>query len=456
MNRKTSLLVGVMVVVLLVVGAVWYLKTQAASADTALRVSGTIEADNIAVAAEVPGRIVTLNVDEGAEVQAGETLAQLDTALVDGQIAQAQAALELAQANLAQVNAGARAEQIRAAEGAVAQALAARDGAQQAWLDTQKARDHPQELDAQIDAARAALAVAEAQLKQAVALAGSADEGRQEAQHIFDLVGEPSSYSVGTPWGLVSGSINPSAQMKQAVNSQLGLAGAQDWVAWTGVQAATSQRDGALTNLDNLTAIRANPLEANARVDAAYAQYQAADGALKAAQAKLAALKAGSTKEQIASAESQVAQAQAALKALQVQQSKMTLVAPRAGYVVARLAQRGELATPNVPLLKLADLDDLTMMVYLPTTKLGEVKLGDAAQVSVDGFTDRRFAGKVIFISPQAEFTPTNTQTQDARTQLVYGVKLALANPDHVLKPGMASDVEFSAADGSIVERGKP
>jgi multidrug resistance efflux pump len=445
MKRKLFIGIG-MVIALAVVGtSVWFINGRNASASTVLHASGTIESDDILIAAEVPGRIARLNVDEGAEVKASDVLAQLDTALVDGQMLQAQAALELAQANLAHVKAGVRVEQIRGAEGALAQALAAYEGAKRAWLDAQAVRDQPQELDLKIDAARAALAVAEAQVKQAVALAGSADEGQKGAQFVYDVVGEPSSFTVQTPWGPYSGSINPSAQMKRAANTQLGLAGAQAWIAWTGVEAVVAQRDGAKANLDQLLAIRANPLEANARVDLAYAHYQAAAAAVKTAQAKLDGLKAGATQEQIAAAESQVAQAQAGLNALQVQKSKMTLVAPHAGYIVARFSNRGEIAAPNAPILKLADLDALTMTVYLPTSELGRVKVGDTARMTLDAFPRRGFEGTVVFISPDAEFTPRNVQTQTERVNLVYAVKISLPNPDHALKPGMAGDVEFGA-----------
>ncbi len=457
MNRKLVVGVGIVTVALLVTGAVLYWKAQAASTPDVLRASGTIESDTLALASEVPGRIAALNVDEGDNVKAGDVLAQLDTAVVDGQNAQAQATLEFAQANLARVKAGARAEQIRGARAVVAQAIAARDGAKQAWLDAQKARDNPQELDAQLDAARTALAVAEAQLKQSVALAGAADEGQNAAQHAFDIASEPFGYTVQTPGGPIVGTFNPTSQLKSSVNTQLGLAGAQDWIAWSGVQAATTQRDAAQASLGNLLAIRANPLEANARVNNAFAQYQAAEGALQTAQAKLAGLKAGPTKEQIAAAESQVAEAQAALRTLQVQREKMTLVAPRAGYIVARWASTGELTMPNAPILQLADLDSLTLTVYLPTSELGEVKVGDPARVTVDTFSNRAFDGKVVFISPSAEFTPRNVQTQAERVNLVYAIKISLPNPDHSLKPGMGADAEFRAGvDSSIAERSRP
>ncbi len=445
MNRKLVFGIGILIVVGAIAGAIYYVNAQAAPSSAALRASGTIESDAIVIAAEVPGRIVALNVDEGAEVKAGDVLVQLDTALIDGQIAQAQAALELAQANLAQAQAAARPEQIRAASAAQAQAIAARDGARQAWLDAQAARDNPQELDVKIDAVRAALAVAEANVKQAEGLADAARTGQDELRHQFDRLDGGVAVPVQTPHGVQVVSVQPAARALNQLRTQLGLADRQVDIAFAGVDAAKAAWDAAQANLDNLLAIRANPLEANARVDLIFAQYQAGEGAVTSAQAKLDALKAGATKEQVAAAEAQVAQAQAALNALKVQKAKMTLIAPRAGYVVARFANRGELAAPNAPLLKLADLDSLTMTVYLPTKELGGVKVGDTAQVSVDGFAGRRFEGKVIFISPDAEFTPTNAQTQDERANLVYAVKISLGNPDHALKPGMAGDVEFSA-----------
>ncbi len=445
MKRRIIVGIGILILVGAIVGGIYYVNARAAPTPNALRASGTIEADDIVIAAEVPGRITVLNADEGAEVITGDVLAQLDLALVEGQIAHAQAALELTQANLAQVKAAARPEQIRAAEGALAQATAERDGAKQAWLDAQSARDNPQELDAKIDAARAALAVAEANVKQAEGLADAARTGQDELRRLFDRVDGQVTVSVQTPRGVQVVSVQPAARALNQLRTQLGLADRQVDIAFAGVDAAKAARDAAQADLDNLLAIRDNPLEANARVDLSFAQYQASEGAVTSAQAKLDALQAGATKEQIAAAEAQVAQAQAALNALDVQKSKMTLVAPRPGYIVARLANRGEMAAPNAPLLKLADLDSLTMTVYLPTSELGRVRVGDTARVTVDSFKARAFEGRVTFISPDAEFTPRNVQTQAERVNLVYAVKIALTNPGHALKPGMAGDVEFSA-----------
>ena len=62
------------------------------------------------------------------------------------------------------------------------------------------------------------------------------------------------------------------------------------------------------------------------------------------------------------------------------------------------------------------------------------------ADVKVDAYKSKTFEGNVIYISPEAEFTPKNIQTQDERTKLVFAVKIEIKNPDFDLKPGMPAD----------------
>jgi multidrug resistance efflux pump len=98
------------------------------------------------------------------------------------------------------------------------------------------------------------------------------------------------------------------------------------------------------------------------------------------------------------------------------------------------------MAAPGAALLTLADLDQVRLVIYVPEDQIGRVHLGQPFDVSVDGFPGRVFSGRVIYTSPQAEFTPKNVQTRDARVNQVFAVKLALDNPEHALKPGMPAD----------------
>ena len=61
----------------------------------------------------------------------------------------------------------------------------------------------------------------------------------------------------------------------------------------------------------------------------------------------------------------------------------------------------------------------------------------------MDSFPGRAFEGKVLEIANQAEFTPRNSQTVEGRKDTVFAVKVAIANPDQALKPGMPADVSF-------------
>lgn len=149
------------------------------------------------------------------------------------------------------------------------------------------------------------------------------------------------------------------------------------------------------------------------------------------------------TAETVAVAQIQVKQAQDALATLQVQSAKLTLVSPTRGVIAQRTIHVSELATPGVPLMTVAQLDLVKLTIYVPETRLGQIKLGDEINVNVDSFPGRVFKGKVVFIAPQAQFTPRNVQTKDQRVNTVFAVKVQIANPDSALKPGMPADASL-------------
>ncbi len=79
-------------------------------------------------------------------------------------------------------------------------------------------------------------------------------------------------------------------------------------------------------------------------------------------------------------------------------------------------------------------------MIYIPETELAMIKLNQTATVFIDTYPDKYYEGKVIYISPEAEFTPKNIQTKEERTKLVFAVKIQIPNPDFELKSGMPAD----------------
>ena len=145
----------------------------------------------------------------------------------------------------------------------------------------------------------------------------------------------------------------------------------------------------------------------------------------------------------MAQTESAVAQAEANLALLDTQISKLTITAPMDGVVLTRNVEVGEFVQPGATSFVLGQLSNLTITVYVPEDRFGQIKIGQAATVSVDSFPGVTFTATVIQIADKAEFTPRNVQTAEGRSSTVYAIKLSVDNPDGQLKIGMPADVVF-------------
>ena len=163
------------------------------------------------------------------------------------------------------------------------------------------------------------------------------------------------------------------------------------------------------------------------------------------AQQTLAKLKRGSREEEIQMALARRHQAASQVQSLQKKVNDCVILAPISGTITKRYVRQGELAGPGTAIVRLANLAEMELMIYVPETRLPEVKLNQTADVKVDAFAGKSFQGKVVFISSVAEFTPKNIQTKEERTKLVFGVKIKVANPDGTLKAGLPADVTLGA-----------
>jgi HlyD family secretion protein len=329
-----------------------------------------------------------------------------------------------AQAALAQAKAGARQESIAKAEAQLKLAQTARDAAQQAWHDAQAIRDNPQMLDVQIAAARAQVNATKQQLDAALLQRDIAEKAWKDYGETSDkLAGVPPAYRPALPLDYYT----IPYQWEQA----LAVA-----------NVAQANYSAAQTSLKNLLDQRANPQEAQTQVDAAYAKYQSAEAAVVQAEAALNGLQAGATSEQIDAAQAQVEMAQAALEATQTQLDKTIITAPVNGLIAATSVQTGELAAPALTALQIADLDQVHLTIFVPGGELGQFSIGQSIDVRVDAFPDRVFPGSIVSVSDIAEYTPRNVRTPNERMKLVYGVKIKIDNPNHVLKPGLQAEAE--------------
>jgi HlyD family secretion protein len=120
------------------------------------------------------------------------------------------------------------------------------------------------------------------------------------------------------------------------------------------------------------------------------------------------------------------------------------VTSPIDGVVLERLIEPGEIAAPGGTLMVVADVNALTLTIYVPENRYGQFALGQTYPVTVDSVPGQTFNGTVSHIADQAEFTPRNVQTKEGRESTVFAIKLTLAPSNGKLKPGMPADVSLA------------
>jgi len=176
-------------VAILVVAAAWPASQAQPAGGELLEASGIVRAEEVLVASEWGGRVAAVPVDEGDAVFVGEAVVQLDTALLDAQIEVARAAVALAEAGLAQAKAGTRPGQVAVAEAQLAQAKAACLAATQAISDTMALVENPQEIRLQIAVAQAQAEAAQHHVARAVALKDATEIAKGKFEEVGGKAG---------------------------------------------------------------------------------------------------------------------------------------------------------------------------------------------------------------------------------------------------------------------------
>ena len=148
-----------------------------------------------------------------------------------------------------------------------------------------------------------------------------------------------------------------------------------------------------------------------------------------------------------------MAQAQASLDLIDAQIEKLTLTAPLDGVILTRGVEPGEFVQPGAVAMRIGDLAELTITVYVPEDRYGQISRGQTATVEVDSFPGLTFGAEVTHIADEAEFTPRNVQTVEGRSATVYAIKLSVADTEGRLKPGMPADVTFGEQPKQCVGR---
>lgn len=375
--------------------------------------SGTIEATTLSVTSGTGGRVLESYAAEGDTVGLGDPLMRLDPVLITAALDEARAGQSMAELHLEQVKAGARPEEVRAAEAELAQAMAAWDGARRAWTSAERMLANPRELEDQVAQAETAVALAQTAVAQASGKLSAAAELRDS---------------------LPSGGGEQVAADQQIEALQAALGASRAGLA--GAESALAQIEDA----------RDNPSALEAMVSRAESAYRQAEAGALAADEALSLKREGPTLSQVDAADAALAQAAAGVEGLEAARDELTLRAPITGTVMTISASKGELAAPGSALARVADLDEVEITIYVPETRIADLHVGQTAEVDVDAFEDETFEGELVHIASEAEFTPRNVQTEDQRANLVFAVRVRLDNADQKLRPGMPAVVTIDAS----------
>ncbi|NLN69395.1 MAG: HlyD family efflux transporter periplasmic adaptor subunit [Chloroflexi bacterium] len=437
MKRSISFLLATFLVVTTLLTAC------STNGDTVITASGTLSVVEVPVAPEVSGRVVSISVNEGDAVKAGDELFRLDDELLQTQYNQGAAAVDAAAATLAAGQAQivyAQRQHELALQAARAQedpfrvafwTAATPDDFQPAWYF---------QVNEKLDAAVAEVDAAEKDLA-------------DEAQNLADEISKASN------------------QDFIAAENRLAEAQAAYTVAQKTLTQAKSANDKTLTDAAQEIFDRADTELSSARLEydrmltsssadavlRARARVTVAQARLDNARVSLSALQTGDHSIQVSVAEAGVDQAQAAvsqaqanlnqaeasLALLKLQLERAVVTAPVDGTLLTRDLEVGQLVAAGGIIMTFGQLETMDLTVYIPIDRYGQVSIGQKVEISVDSFDGVTFPGHVVKIADSAEFTPRNVQSAEGRASTVYAVKISVANTDLRLKPGMPADVKF-------------
>lgn len=151
----------------------------------------------------------------------------------------------------------------------------------------------------------------------------------------------------------------------------------------------------------------------------------------------------GSRSEEKAAAEAAVEREEGRLQGLLRQREETVVRASLDGVVQALDLRPGDLVAPGQGLASLLEEGERRARVFVPETRLGLVRVGQAVALEVDGHPGRPFPGRVVAVSARAEYAPRNVQTLEQRAEQVFGVEIA-APPAPQLKAGMSVLATFA------------
>jgi len=178
---KKKIIILVLLIIAAAVAGFFYFKNHHTQDLNRIRVSGNIEITDVQVGFKIPGRVEERPVAEGQMIKAGQVVARLDDKDLKQEIAQRQAQVATAQSVLTELKAGSRPEEIAQAEAALERAQADGDRARLEFQRQKRLYEREVISTREFDQAKTGFEASEARIREAKELSVMVRKGpRQE------------------------------------------------------------------------------------------------------------------------------------------------------------------------------------------------------------------------------------------------------------------------------------
>lgn len=380
MHRRRYLLIfGLFIILAGFAFTLWFYFLRGKEAEGIFEASGTVRGTEVTVGSKLAGKVETLAVKEGQAVNPGDLIAKISSKEIEARVEQAKAQVDASKNRL-------------------------------------------KEIEASIKGINTSIEQAEANLK---------------------FIKEDSFHR-----------IHQAEATRARTGADVNEAESQWNLAKKDYERYSELIKGGIISQRQFEEVEAKFKSSEARLDASKKAREEAKAAMERAEASTLDVKAKEKeykglrdereriKATYGTAKNQMEGAVARLKEIEATFKDTEILAPSRGTVINKLVEQGELVSEGTPVVRLIDLSDIYVKVYIPEKDIGKVRLGNPARIYADAFPDRFFEGKAIEVSQQAEFTPKEVHMKEERTKLVFGVKVGIKNPEGYLKPGMPVDVK--------------
>ena len=375
------------VLLLVAVGGYFTWSRMKAGDEGVLKLSGNIEFKKVDIAFKTAGKLVQLNVEEGANVTKGMVIARLDREQMSRMRERDSATVLSAESQLVQLQTGIRYQQeMTAGELALRQSELRQAKAKlQELLDGARPQELSQSRSA-LEDLRSLREQAGKELERAKKLIAKEDI----SQNQFD--------QYQTRFASLSAQV-----------------------------ASAEQRLALMTEGPRKTDI-----------ESARATVARSEAAIKMTEAQR--LEILRRQEDLAARRADVSRAKSGVSVIDSQLDDTVASTPVDGVVLVKSADPGEVLAAGTPIVTVGDIDHPWLRGYVPQSKLGQVKLGMPVAIHSDSYPGKTYKGRISFIASEAEFTPKQIQTTEERVKLVYRIKVDVENPGRELKLNMPVD----------------